>query len=91
MTKTQRLNFGKLLGFEVVDQVHGEINFKDETMGARLGAKVGLEPGTAPEIKLAFDKLLGFDAVSEKFMKGLDFQDPTVGAKLGAKVGEPDA
>jgi hypothetical protein len=43
------LDFSKLLGFACVDgRVDGEVDFRDESFGARLGAKVGLEP-VSPE------------------------------------------
>ena len=39
------MDFTKLLGFDAVaDQISSGIDFKDETLGAKLGAKVGEEP-----------------------------------------------
>ena len=40
-----RLDFTRLLGFDSVsDQILDGIDFQDETIGAKLGAKVGEEP-----------------------------------------------
>jgi len=39
---TDRIDFTKLLGFQTVSEQSARgIDFKDETIGARLGAKVG--------------------------------------------------
>ena len=44
MEKTGKIEFAKLLGFGAVsDQISGSVDFQDETIGARLGAKVGDE------------------------------------------------
>jgi hypothetical protein len=44
MQKPERMDFAKLLGFETVsDQIAGSIDFQNQTMAARLGAKVGAE------------------------------------------------
>jgi hypothetical protein len=40
MRKTDTIDFTKLLGFETVD-LPETIDFQDETLGAKLGAKVG--------------------------------------------------
>ena len=37
--------------------------------------------------KIDYEKLLGFDLVSDELAKEVDFNSPTVGAKLGAKIG----
>jgi hypothetical protein len=44
------IDYGKLLGFQTVsDHLTGTIDFKDETLGTILGAKVGPpEPVTPP-------------------------------------------
>ena len=42
MQKTDKIDYAKLLGFDVVsDQISGSVDFQDETIGAKLGAKVG--------------------------------------------------
>ena len=87
MAKQQALDLGKLLGFATVSgHASGGIDFQDETIGAKLGAKVGAE---APRDRVDFAKLLGFATVSDH-AGTVDFQDETMGAKLGAKVGLPE-
>ena len=91
MKHAASLDFTKLLGFSTVaGQLSDGIDFQDETVGAKLGAKVGVEPtGTAKDAgALDFTKLLGFDAVADQLSDGIDFKTETLGAKLGAKVGE---
>ena len=45
MQESKKIDYSKLLGFvSVSDRLSGEIDFQDETMSARLGAKVGDEP-----------------------------------------------
>src|SRR6476660_5180450 len=93
MRDAASLDFTKLLGFAAVaDKLADGINFQDETVGAKLGAKVGAEPeptrSPKTESKLDFTRLLGFDAVADPISSGIDFKDETLGAKLGAKVGE---
>jgi hypothetical protein len=62
MGKSQRLNFSLLLGFQAAsDVIAGGVDFQDETVAARLGAKVG-ELDKEPASKLAFEKPLGLDA-----------------------------
>jgi hypothetical protein len=42
MQRTDRIDYAKLLGFDgVSDQISGSVDFRDETIGAKLGAKVG--------------------------------------------------
>jgi hypothetical protein len=42
MQKPDKIDFTKLLGFETVaDQLSKSADFQDETIGAKLGAKVG--------------------------------------------------
>jgi hypothetical protein len=49
MQKPDLIDLTKLLGFETVTCGRPEaIDFQDETLGAKLGAKVGLE-ATEPE------------------------------------------
>ena len=46
MQGPNQIDFGKLLGFATVsDQIAEGVDFQDATMGARLGAKVGIEEG----------------------------------------------
>ncbi len=39
----RNLDFSKLLGFDVVAEMD-TVDFQDATVGAKLGAKVGVEP-----------------------------------------------
>ena len=99
MQKIGKIDFAKLLGFETVSDCTAEgIDFRDETIGVKLGAKVGGETIPAPfgrastgfiqkTEKLDFGKLLGFETVGAQIAGGLDLQDETFGDKLGAKVG----
>jgi hypothetical protein len=42
MREIKKIDFTKLLGFETVsDQVSGSLDFQDETVAAKLGAKIG--------------------------------------------------
>jgi hypothetical protein len=42
MKEADKIDFAKLLGFDAVsDQISGSVDFQDETIGAKLGAKVG--------------------------------------------------
>lgn len=78
------LDFSRLLGFDAVsDKLADGVDFHDETVRAKIGAKVGPEPVNP----LDHSKLLGFDSVADRLSGGVDFHDETVGAKLGAKVG----
>jgi hypothetical protein len=44
MKRHDDIDFSKLLGFDAVnDQISGSVDFQDETIGAKLGAKVGIE------------------------------------------------
>jgi hypothetical protein len=44
--KTDKIDYAKLLGFEAVaEQISGSVDFQDETISAKLGAKVGAEAG----------------------------------------------
>jgi hypothetical protein len=41
---TGKIDYAKLLGFDgVSDQISGSVDFQDETINAKLGAKVGVE------------------------------------------------
>ncbi len=42
MSENRRIDFSKLLGFQVMSEELAEhVDFQDETFGGRLGAKVG--------------------------------------------------
>lgn len=89
MEKTREIEFAKLLGFAAVrEQISGDVDFRDETIGARLGAKVGGDDEEPAPSRLQFSRLLGFAAVSEQLSATVDFSDETIGARLGAKVGD---
>jgi hypothetical protein len=53
MKESKVIDFAKLLGFDTIsDQLSEGIDFQDETIGAKLGAKVGGEeagPATHPK------------------------------------------
>ncbi len=51
MNKPDRIDFSKLLGFDAVsDRIAGSVDFQDETISARLGAKVGTEQMVACDL-----------------------------------------
>ena len=94
-TPGPRLDFGKLLGFATLsDRASESVDFLDGTLGAKLGAKVGIEEvgpirGAEPKT-VDFGRLLGFNTVGGQIAQSLDFQDETIGDKLGAKIGAED-
>lgn len=46
MRENQKIDFSKLLGFQVMSEELSErVDFRDETFAGRLGAKVGLKTG----------------------------------------------
>ena len=50
MEKSDTIDFAKLLGFDTVTRdPSGDLDFQDETLGAKLGAKVGVIEAVAPE------------------------------------------
>jgi hypothetical protein len=52
MQKPDRIDFEKLLGFELVTiELLKALDFQDETIADKLGAKVGAEVGDEPERK----------------------------------------
>jgi hypothetical protein len=88
MSKCLKIDYAKLLGFETIgDHLTDEIDFRDETLAATVGAKVGTEPGAGPVRCLNYAKLLGFVTVSNELGSGLDFKNEIIGDKLGAKIG----
>ena len=47
MKKASEINYAKLLGFESIgDLISGDIDFKDEAVAAKLGAKIGIDVQT---------------------------------------------
>jgi hypothetical protein len=57
MQKHDRIDFDKLLGFGTVsDRIDQSVDLREETVAARLGAKVGLE--TMVELDVAYDAAL---------------------------------
>ena len=47
--KATNLDYTKLLGFEAVsDLIADTLDFQDDTLGAKLGAKVGKEENSPP-------------------------------------------
>lgn len=45
------LDFSKLLGFDAVaDQLSNGVDFQDQTVGAKLGSKVGFEPNSTGRV-----------------------------------------
>ena len=85
MQETKKLELNKLLGFATIDQLAG-VDFRGDTFGAKLGAKVGDLEAFGPRT-ISFTKLLGFEILGERMSDGVDFRDETVADKLGAKVG----
>ena len=55
MREIKKLDFTKLLGFETVsEQVSGTVDFQDETIASKLGAKVGeITPPGGPALDAA--------------------------------------
>jgi hypothetical protein len=50
MKKASEINYAKLLGFESIgDLISGDIDFKDEAVAAKLGAKIGIDVQTPSE------------------------------------------
>lgn len=55
MEKTSKIEFAKLLGFAAVsERISGIVDFSDETISARLGAKVGDE-AAGPDRRIEAD------------------------------------
>jgi len=45
MKKISEINYSKLLGFEGLGElISGSVDFQDDAVAAKLGAKVGLDP-----------------------------------------------
>jgi hypothetical protein len=77
----RKIEFAKLLGFGNVSEGLQVVDFQNETLGDKLGAKVGSE---------VLGNKLGAKVGSEVTSpaKGINFQDETFGSRLGAKVGD---
>jgi hypothetical protein len=53
----------KLLGFgSISHQINGSVDFQDEDLAAKLGAKVGIDPPPPPPAE-PFKKIAGISAV----------------------------
>jgi hypothetical protein len=51
MKKASEINYSKLLGFEGIgDLISGSVDFRDEAVAAKLGAKVGADPLPGPPV-----------------------------------------
>ena len=95
MNGANKLDPTKPLGFaSASDRLSNGVDFQDDTLGAKLGAKVGavenqaeIRNRTTKTNKLDYAKLLGFEGVGEQLSESVDFQDETMNAKLGAKDG----
>jgi hypothetical protein len=49
MRESKKIDFTKLLGFETIsEQASKGLDFQDETISAKLGAKIGPDPVPAP-------------------------------------------
>ena len=49
MPESNKMDFTKLLGFKTVsEQISEGLDFQEETVAAKLGAKVGGDPNTDP-------------------------------------------
>ena len=50
MKKASEINYAKLLGFESIGElISGDIDFKEEAVAAKLGAKIGIDVQTPSE------------------------------------------
>jgi hypothetical protein len=51
MKRRHKINFSKLLGFALIaDHLSATVNLRDDTVGARIGAKVGEKPTTPSDL-----------------------------------------
>ncbi len=56
MRKTRAIEFARLLGFaSISDQLSGSVDFRDEKLGAKLGAKVGDKSWAARDLSCESD------------------------------------
>ena len=83
MKTINTLDATRLLGFASLgDRLAQGVDFKDDMVGTKLGAKVGVDEGHSP---MDFSRLLGFAALGDQ--TSVDFRDEIFDGKLGAKVG----
>jgi hypothetical protein len=97
------LDATRLFGFASLgDRLANGVDFRNEIIDGKLGAKVGVgetwapcellnTEKTEPAGKIDFAKLLGFEGVSEQLSSGVDFQNETMDARLGARVGAEES
>lgn len=92
------IDYRMLLGFSSVSEAVGKgVDFRDETLGSKLGAKIGqvepVAPGSSNQDPATLDyrRLFGFSAMAESRTGGIDFRHEEIAAKVGAKVGDPEA
>lgn len=94
MARLDRVDYSRLLGFSVVNENMGRVDFQAETFDAKLGAKVGAEPIGPQETKISkadkgtqieLSRLLGFASLTVQ--KCVDFRNEIFDGRLGAKVG----
>jgi len=49
MNTASKMDYSKLVGFELVESlIYGGVDFQDDALAAKLGAKVGIDPNGAP-------------------------------------------
>ena len=78
MDKTNHLDFTKLLGFDTVScELSKGLDLRDDTLGSKLGAKVGGGPeSTSPSLAIDFQE---------------DTMGAKLGAKIGNEPGGADS
>ena len=75
MQKSDSIDFAKLLGFQTItDELANELDFQNETLGDKLGAKVGLEPIGSP----SNDQSLQLETRLERRLRPAPFSSPRV-------------
>lgn len=90
MTSSTGIDFSRLIGFDqMADAASEGVDFRDDAVGARLGAKRGAEP-VAPLDRLDLSRLVGFEQTADAAGE-VDFQGDAIGARLGAKRGNEPA
>lgn len=91
-TKKAALDLSRLLGFDSLPDSETEtVDFRDDAIASRLGAKIGetMTPAPAATAPLDLSRLLGFDALSAD--ENVDFRQDAVATRLGAKIGSEPA
>jgi hypothetical protein len=72
MQASKKIDFARLLGFEMVsDQISGSLDFQDEIVGDKLGAKVGPIEPSSPIGRIDYNRILGFQTVSDQISGSL--------------------